>query len=311
MVETVRGDYPVSTCPETLSFKAPAKLNLGLRITGRRPDGYHELSSLFWPLDVYDDISLTGVHHNEQLVEDVKLNADWAEDAPIPSDLPRGNENLVTRAVRYSGIAADIRLSKRIPIGGGLGGGSSNAGSTLRALVQAGWIPSMRAYDLAIELGADVPFFLNPRPSWITGIGERQKAIGLAPELLDKLSFVLVLIPTPCSTGEVFKKYKEQNARFSVLEDNMPEFLTEDALKKFLLGAANDLTPYAEQICPDIGTVIDALWQTPALYADMSGSGSTCFAVYPSRSVAIEAAQVIDEKCRSVRCKSLVARTFR
>lgn len=298
----------MSTCPETLAFKAPAKLNLGLRITGRRPDGYHELSSLFWPLDIYDDISLTKIHESDS-GEAVQLNAQWADNAPIPSDLPRGNENLVTRAVCYSGIGAQIQLSKRIPIGGGLGGGSSNAGSTLKALVGSGWVPALRAYNLAVELGADVPFFLNPRVSWISGIGERQRVVPLAPELFDTLSFVLVLIPTPCSTGEVFKKYKEQNARFSQ-PDSVPDFLGEESLSRYLRNAANDLTPYAEQLCPDIGTVIDALWQTPALYADMSGSGSTCFAVYPSRAIAIEAAQVIDEKCRSIRCKSLVARTF-
>lgn len=301
----------MSTCPTSLTFKAPAKLNLGLRVTGRRPDGYHELASLFWPLGIYDDISLDDIRWSENPeVDEVNLTADWASDAPIPSNLPRGNENLVTRAVRYSGLAAQISLSKRIPIGGGLGGGSSNAGSTLRALSTAGWVPAFRARELAEELGADVPFFLDPRPSWITGVGERQTVLSLAPELLAKLHFVLVLIPTPCSTAEVFSRFKAGGNRYSSGFEAPADFLTEAALRKYFDGAANDLTTPAKQICPDIETVLSALRATPTWYADMSGSGSTCFGVFSSESLAREAAQVVEEKCRSIRCKSLVARTF-
>jgi 4-diphosphocytidyl-2-C-methyl-D-erythritol kinase len=296
----------VSTCPEFLTYKAPAKLNLGLRVTGRRPDGYHELASLFWPLDICDDISLSKLSASE--TGDVSLNADWAPDAPIASDLPRGNENLVIRAVRYSGMAADIRLSKRIPIGGGLGGGSSDAGSTLRALANAEWIAGLRAHNLAQELGADVPFFLNPKPSWITGVGERQKVLTISPELLAKLHFVLVLLPRPCSTAEVFSRFK--GAKFSAAQEFPVDFVQEADLMQYFASAGNDLTAPAMQICPEIGTVIDELKKTPAWYADMSGSGSTCFGVYPSASLAHEAAQVVEEKCRSLSCKSLVARTF-
>ena len=182
---------------------APAKVNLGLRVVGLRDDGYHLLESLFVPLDLMDRVRVS-VESSPRVEVGLQLTG-------ATVDLPAAHENLAVQAARAclgaTGQTArvEIALDKRIPIGAGLGGGSSDAAAALRALdaIFANAIARRDLAALALRLGADVPFFLDPRPAWVTGIGERIEPIDdLAP-----LDLVLVTPLPALSTAEVFRTY--------------------------------------------------------------------------------------------------------
>jgi len=155
-----------------LRESAPAKINLFLRVTGRRLDGYHELDSVFVPVSIYDrlDIELRPARCSS-----VQL---WCDSDAVPAD----ERNLAVRAANAFlaefGIQAEvlINLHKEIPVGAGLGGGSSDAGAVLRMMAAlCGVDQSASLLTVAMRLGADVPFFLNPTPSRVRGIGERDR----------------------------------------------------------------------------------------------------------------------------------------
>jgi len=149
---------------------APAKINYGLRILGVLPDGYHLLDSVFLPLDVGDEIEIEAADRGIAI-----------EVEGLSAGVPAGAENLAAKAAQSFlkeaglGSALAIRLTKGVPAAAGLGGGSSDAGAVLRLLAQRhpGRVASERLAELALDLGADVPFFLDPRPARVGGIGER------------------------------------------------------------------------------------------------------------------------------------------
>lgn len=167
-----------------LAVVAPAKVNLGLRVVGRRPDGYHEIESLFVPLDLADTVTLEeggGAARGEpQLIL-------HGEARGVPAD----GSNLALRAARAflesAGLRVGLRieLEKRIPAAAGLGGGSSDAGAVLRGLsaLHPGRLDAKALAELALRLGADVPFFLDPRPALVRGIGERIESVAGLPAL--------------------------------------------------------------------------------------------------------------------------------
>ena len=155
---------------------APAKLNLGLRIVGRRPDGTHELESVFVPIDLADELELEIEERAEGAAEVALALSGGGEGVPADA------ENLAVREARAfldaAGLRARVRvaLAKRIPAAAGLGGGSSDAGAVLRALAERfpGAVDSERLAAIALRLGSDVPFFLDPRPALVGGVGERR-----------------------------------------------------------------------------------------------------------------------------------------
>jgi 4-diphosphocytidyl-2C-methyl-D-erythritol kinase len=163
-------------------LQAPAKLNLGLRITGRRQDGYHELESLFVPLALADElaIELSGP-------PGVRLELSGVAAAGVPAD----ERNLAWRAAAAFarearlGAGVSLALAKRVPSPAGRGGGSSDAGAVLRglAILVPGAIALSRLAELALSIGADVPFFLAPRPALVRGIGERIIPVAGIPAL--------------------------------------------------------------------------------------------------------------------------------
>ncbi len=176
---------------DSLTLTAPAKLNLFLHITGRRPDGYHELQTLFQLLDWGDTLQFTHNTSGRITLDDGGL------------DCPQ-EDNLVVRAARalQSGrLGVDIRLQKRIPVGGGLGGGSSDCGATLLALNRLWDLGLAQEELLAIGagLGADVPVFVAGRTAWAEGIGER-----LTPVEMPALWYLVVVPQIHVSTGKVF-----------------------------------------------------------------------------------------------------------
>ncbi len=191
-----------------MRIAAPAKVNFGLRIVGRRADGLHELESVFLPLDFADEVELETDGPAEPRVE-------FALDG-AGAGAPAGATNLAARAAEAflaaSGLRCSVRiqLAKRIPTQAGLGGGSSDAGAVLRGLSER--FPKALGGDalaaLALGLGADVPFFLDPRPALVSGVGGRREPLEGWPAW----TLLLANPGTPLSTGRVFDAFDAQDA---------------------------------------------------------------------------------------------------
>jgi 4-diphosphocytidyl-2-C-methyl-D-erythritol kinase len=275
---------------QRLSAAAPAKINFGLRLVGLRPDGYHEIESLFLPLDLADDLRL-------DLCRDAEPRVTLAveHEAGTPgADVPGGDRNLAAQAARAfvesAGLAAavDIRLAKRIPAAAGLGGGSSDAGAVLRTLAAAfpGALHPGAVGRLARRLGADVPFFLDPRPALVTGIGERVEPLTRWPAL----ALLLVNPGVPLPTAEVYRAAdvllpaltppgapSTLRARLEGVGRVAPG--RPDVLAPLL---ENDLEPAAVRLCPPVARLRERLRKVGALAVGMSGSGPTVFGVFPN-----------------------------
>ena len=237
----------------TLRALSPAKLNLFLHVTRRRPDGYHQLQTVFQLLDWGDDMVF-------ELRDEpgVTLSGDT-------SDL-RPQDNLILRAaaaLEQPTMGAHISVVKRIPRGGGLGGGSSNAGTTLRALNRL-WslgLTDAELMSLATPLGADVPVFARGLSAWAEGIGENLTPIALPPRW-----FVVVQPECEVSTAEIF-------AHPQLTRNTAP--ITVQAL--FSGAGRNDLQDVVTALYPEVRNALEWLLEQ-ASGARMTGSGACLFA---------------------------------
>ena len=280
---------------------APAKLNLGLKVVGRRGDGYHLIESLFTPIDFADEIR---VAVSPARNPGVKLECRHAPDAQGSLDVPRGDANLASRAalsfLEKSGLslAVSLHLVKRIPVGAGLGGGSSDAGAVLRALdaLVPGAVEPADLRALALSLGADVPFFLSPQTALVEGVGERITPIGGLPRLI----LVLANPGEGLATAEVFRAWDALHTTLTPAEPgstlrSLSDWLAmdqEDSLAwSQRLGEIleNDLEEPARRLCPAVGRIKARLLELGAQAAGMSGSGSTSFGIFSTQSEAISA----------------------
>lgn len=237
---------------------APAKLNLFLHIVGRRADGYHLLQSVFVPIDWCDTL------HFERR-DDARLQRhDLGE--PLPED------DLCLRAARLlqqeSGCSfgADISIDKRVPSGAGMGGGSSDAASTLLALNRLWGLdwPRSRLLALGLRLGADVPFFIGGRPAWVEGIGER-----LTPLPLQSERFMVVKPSVSLPTVEIF--------RSDLLSRNTSAATVAVFLAQQSNFGRNDMQPVAQKLSSEVGQALEWLEQRFG-NSRMTGSGSAVFA---------------------------------
>ena len=270
-----------------LAALAPAKINLYLHVTGRRPDGYHLLDSLIAFAGFGDTIEVRPADRLGLIV-----------DGPFADHIPAGPENLILKAaealanVAEIASGAEIRLIKRLPVAAGIGGGSADAAAALRAL-SALWDIAMPAEDLhriAAALGADVPVCLAGRPAYIGGIGEQ---ITDAPKL-PTCWLVLANPGTALSTPAVFQ---HREGAFST-EQRLAAAPADAAdLAKLLTERRNDLTDAAIALQPAIGAVLAELDLLPgALLSRMSGSGATCFALFADRENAEAGAQLLHQE---------------
>lgn len=285
---------------------SPAKLNLGLRIVGRRDDGYHLLESLFWPLDFCDELEILPG-------STLRVRTDWSETAPRrEGSLPVEKENLVYktgRALWGDSGSLEIQITKRIPLGAGLGGGSSNAAALLRYALSQGQISGDKAQALALTLGADVPFFLTPQPSWVEGVGEKKSPLSIAPELAS-LSFLLVFPPFAVPTPSAFKAYREKGAAFESAQGSLfSGGVNAQNLTAYFSVARNSLEPTVKERYPLIADILSRLSGVGS-YSGLSGTGSTCYAVFSSWEQAKEKAQELDAFFRNISCSSVLARTY-
>ncbi len=266
---------------------APAKLNLYLEVLGRRPDGYHDLESLMVTVDLYDTLEFADAPGGP-----ISLACD---DPSLPVDsgnlVVKAAEVLRTEAGRPE-LGASIRLSKQIPAQAGLGGGSSDAASTLAGLDRL-WdlkTPPERLDALAGEIGSDVAFFLHAPAAVCRGRGER-----VEPWLLGKtLHFVLVCPPVGVSTVSVYRALVPPERLHSIAP--FLDALGGDDPGALGRGLFNRLQPFAEASCPSLIPVRDALAELGP-YLDghlMSGSGSAYFGLARDLNAAQDAARRLE-----------------
>lgn len=257
-------------------WPAPAKVNLFLHVVGRRSDGYHELQTVFQFLD-----------HCDRLYFWPRPDGRILRTDPLPGLDPESD--LTVRAARMlqresgTGMGADIAVDKRIPLGGGLGGGSSDAATTLWALNHL-WGVGLGVDALAVlalRLGADVPVFVRGRAAWAEGVGEC-----LTPVVLDEPWYVVVVPPVRVSTAQVF-------AAPDLTRDSRP--LTIDG---FLSGdqGVNVCEPVVRARYPEVAEVLD--WLGGFAPARMSGTGACVFAGFGDRGRAEAVLAVLPNRWR-------------
>ena len=277
-------------------LRAPAKINLGLRIVGRRADGYHELESLFAVLDLADELELEIERADAPSVALRLESPESGAPAGTSHLAPADASNLAARAAELflaeSGLRlrVAIALRKHTPVAAGLGGGSSDAAAVLRAL--AAFAPDALAPDLlaklALRLGADVPFFLDPRAAFVRGIGERIEPVRGLPEL----PLVLANPGEPLATREVFRVHDVLHPDASrATPRGTPDFarLRGDP-GAWAAWLHNDLEPAARRLCPAIGRLRGELTARGARAVGLSGSGPTLFGIFESHAAARAAA---------------------
>lgn len=253
----------------------PAKINLYLQVTGRRPDGYHELETLFYPLHgLHDDVTLTR-HDGQSGITMFAGNA----------ALPCNDSNLCVRAVRavchHLEIPADgwhISLQKNIPIAAGLGGGSSDAAAVLRQMQKELPLTDDILAEIALTLGADVPYFLDPRPALATGIGEKLVPVNHLPA---RLPLLLAAPQFPVSAKWAYQHLEKISQQSSGAADLITALRTGDlALAGALL--RNDLAPAVEKKFPCLAMIRQEFERLGACGVLMSGSGPTMFGLFTS-----------------------------
>ncbi|MFC1493977.1 4-(cytidine 5'-diphospho)-2-C-methyl-D-erythritol kinase [Thermodesulfobacteriota bacterium] len=266
-----------------IRVKAPAKVNICLKITGKRPDGYHDLFSVMVPVDLWDTLDLS--------MNDTGRIKIHSKGFSVPSD----NNNLVFQAAESffikTGIknrGMEINLDKNIPVAAGLGGGSSDAASTLLALNKLYSYPMEKTalHETALEIGADVPFFLEAIPSIATGIGEILEPLGNWPELW----YLIVTPPVEISTAWAYKNFKMEltSGEYSYIK----KILKNDDIEVSSI-IENDLEKVTSTRFPVINTLKRKIMDAGAEGAIMSGSGPSVFGIFLSRSKAASARDLL------------------
>ncbi|MDH3976213.1 MAG: 4-(cytidine 5'-diphospho)-2-C-methyl-D-erythritol kinase [Deltaproteobacteria bacterium] len=258
----------------SIAFLSPAKVNLSLHVVAKRPDGYHELSMIMARVSLYDEVRLTLKD------EGISLTCD------DPS-VPAGEENIAWQAASLlieekklkTGIHIDIR--KKIPMGGGLGGGSSNAASVLMGLnsLTGEKAETGELVKMGLSLGADVPFFIFQKPALAEGVGEKLVAVEGFPTLW----LILINPGIHVPTGEIFSQL---NLVLTKEGKNLNITRFNHNLSTVRSNMINDLENVTFEIYPEVREAKRLLLRYGAMAALMSGSGSTVFGLYKNRSKA-------------------------
>jgi 4-diphosphocytidyl-2-C-methyl-D-erythritol kinase len=256
-------DQDLSWQRPDFAWLAPAKINLFLHITGRRPDGYHNLQTVFQFLSYYDELFFK-VRHDGMVH---RINE--IEGVPAEQDLTVRAAHLLQQQAKSS-LGCDIIVNKHLPMGGGLGGGSSDAATTLIALNLL-WKTSLSTDGLAklgLQLGADVPIFIFGHAAWAEGVGEKVQAI-----TLEEPWFVVLHPPVHVNTGKIFSHPELTRNQHPI------------TIRDFSQGrTVNVCQPVVERLFPEIGEARS--WLEKYGPARMTGTGSCVFAPFPSEDAA-------------------------
>lgn len=273
--------------PRTLTIPAFAKINLNLRVLAKRADGYHEIDTVFQTVSLHDTLKFAATGTTEIVFT--------CDDRAMPA----GEDNLVVRAARalqnrfVVSRGARLRLEKRIPTQAGLGGGSSDAAMTLLGLSYLWQLEVTREdlHQLAVGLGADVPFFLTGGTGRGTGIGEQIESLADGPQMF-------LIIVTPNAQVSTVTAYQTLDERCLTTPDPAPMLFTSET--KQICNAAdlaslqNDFEVIAFELEPEIARGRDALLKAGARVARLCGSGSGVFGIFDSKDAQRRAIQAIE-----------------
>lgn len=261
-------------------MKAISKINLFLEILAKRPDGYHEIKTVFYPIDfIFDDIEI------EESEPGIAIETDSKQ-------IPSNTENLCWKAAakfaETSGIKPrwKIKIKKRIPVSAGLGGGSSDAATALKILSER-YPNTCEIRKIASQLGADVNFFIEPTLSLGEGVGEKLLKLNYPI----KLPLLIVNPLFPISSAWAYKNY------FPVSKISFEEF--DEALKSGVIAKIaklirNDLSPAIYEKFPILEIIRQHLFDCGALAAEISGSGSSIFAIFADKKQTVAAKEKIN-----------------
>ncbi|PCJ69386.1 MAG: 4-(cytidine 5'-diphospho)-2-C-methyl-D-erythritol kinase [Rhodobiaceae bacterium] len=261
---------------------ANAKINLSLRVLGKRADGYHQLESFVMFAAIADRLTC---HAADELSLEIT--------GPFGRDLEGEKDNLILEAARVfattlgRGPSVAFTLEKNLPIASGMGGGSADAAAALRGMIRLWGDPPGSIAELALKLGADVPVCMRKRPSLMTGIGEVVTLIPRLPEL----HAVLVNPGVAVSTADVFKRLNAGPVSSEARATSLPGMETVERVSAWCRENGNDLEAPAIEGTPEVERVLAQLRQSAGCkLARMSGSGATCFALYDNPFDAAEGA---------------------
>ncbi|MFZ9237422.1 MAG: 4-(cytidine 5'-diphospho)-2-C-methyl-D-erythritol kinase [Burkholderiaceae bacterium] len=274
---------------ELVDCAAPAKLNLFLHVIGRRDDGYHLLQSVFQLIDLHDTLHFR-LRQDQAIVRSTEIDGVAAE-----QDLTVRAARLLQTEARARGLdvaGVEIAIEKRLPMGGGIGGGSSNAATTLIALNQLWGTGLSRAelMRLGLALGADVPFFLGGGNAFVEGVGEQLTPIQ-TPERWFVLIHPGVSVPTPMIFQSPELTRDSKVVKIADFSDRLPGF------------GRNDLQAVAARAFPPVADALD--WLSHRADARMTGSGAGVFASFASESDAAATLQQVPDSWRAWKAKAL------
>lgn len=248
-----------------------AKINLGLNIVSKRPDGYHNLETIFYPIGIKDGLEII---EKEGLAEDTFIQ----EGIQVDGNL---NDNLVMKALRlmrqhYSFPLLEIHLLKKIPFGAGIGGGSADAAFMLRLINDMFSLGAAKEElaKLAVQLGADCPIFIYNQPMYAEGIGELLEPIDLS---LEQYHLVLVKPDVFISTKDAFSKITPLTPKVNLRD------IAKLPIEEWKDKMVNDFEQSVFPLFPQVAEVKQKLYEKGAIYASMSGSGASVYGIFKNK----------------------------
>ena len=269
-----------------LTLNAYAKINVGLRITGRRDDGYHSLKTMYQTVNIYDKVTLS-------LKDEPGISFKW-----YGENVPDGDDNICSKAAKsfFKFIGEEkgvsIKLEKTLPVGSGLGGGSSDAACVIRGLNELLDIKlsAQNMENIAAELGADIPFFIRGGCQYAEGIGDE-----LSPgELSENWVLLLVVPDIHINTSWAYESVKPLSLTRNINDVNLASFPHNgDAKNRKLF--RNDFEPLIFSKYPEIGDIKKDLLKSEAVFASLSGSGSAVYGFYETTERAEKAKKLVNK----------------
>ncbi len=265
--------------------RAYAKINIGLHVLGKRADGYHSIATVFAPIELHDELTVDAA---DSITVQMQPSLDISE-----------HDNLAYRAARLLHAAtqpkagAKITITKHIPHGSGLGGGSSDAATTLHALSEL-WskqLPADELHALACSLGSDVPFFLEPRFAYAEGRGEILTYLPPLPQRNVLIIAPDIHISTAWAYGQLERH--SEHVRPRKLSDAVLCSQVSDELLRLV--CTNDFESVVFPVYPELARIKERLYQYGATYASLTGTGSALFGFFPSQDHALDAAAAFSE----------------
>lgn len=268
---------------EKLIKKAVSKINLGLYVLKKRYDGYHNIKTIFYPLLLSDEMTF-----EKSDISSISSNSE--EVSKLKSNIVQKTIDFVEEKVDKN-FKLKIFIDKRIPMGAGLGGGSSNAAVTLKALNELYnlKLDYETLSDIALEIGSDVPYFLNPKPAFAESRGEKIKPISL------EINYPILIVNPgiKISTKSAFNKIIPQKSNHEYLEELAKGNLELDSIKNRIL---NDFESMIFSEYPAISEVKTELYELGAEFALMTGTGSTVFGIFSNLQRAYTAEDYFNQK---------------